>query len=368
MYKILKIACRFIISYGILINVVKIVCVVKRRMEGTMKTGNTMKKIGAVSLAAVLAVSGITYTPVTTKAAEENTLVEEQGAATANTDVTYSFAVSDSNTVYVDLFVPEMVSGMVSFYQNGTYVDAITLTADSNSWMYVEAYGLYYHSRELTNPTPADWTVTLNFNTDTNYLFLVSQEKGSAVLNQNAVTITAGFTDKLSVSGATGTVTWESSNNSVASVDSSGKISAKKAGSAKVTATTENGQVLTCTVSVKKNEYAETRVYASSIQYGDATVQIYKMSYDKKGNLVLKTSVLNNSGKVITGMKKLKFTIKTSTGKKIGTYTLKNKKFSLSSGSSKDFTFTIKKSALNIKKADLRTATYSPSGTYTYRN
>ena len=95
MYKILKIACRFIISYGILINVVKIVCVVKRRMEGTMKTGNTMKKIRAVSLAAVLAVSGITYTPVTTKAAEENTLVEEQGAATANTDVTYSFAVSD---------------------------------------------------------------------------------------------------------------------------------------------------------------------------------------------------------------------------------------------------------------------------------
>ena len=57
-----------------------------------------------MSLAAVLAVSGITYTPVTTKAAEENTLVEEQGAATANTDVTYSFAVSDSNTVYVDLF------------------------------------------------------------------------------------------------------------------------------------------------------------------------------------------------------------------------------------------------------------------------
>jgi uncharacterized protein YjdB len=49
------------------------------------------------------------------------------------------------------------------------------------------------------------------------------------------------------------TVTWTSSNSSVASVDAKGKVTAKKAGTAKITVKTKDGnKTSTCTVTVKK--------------------------------------------------------------------------------------------------------------------
>lgn len=337
-------------------------------MEEITEMNNIFKKTGAVLVAAALTISGITYNPVTSKA-EEVSVLYEAGTATANTKVTYNFAVSACPMVYVDLIVPQMVSGMMSFYQNGTFVNTATLTEDAASWQYIptESGDAYVYSLQLPEPVPADWKVELDFNTDTNYIFSVSEEKASAVLSQNAITLTKGFTEKLSVSGATGDVTWASSNNSVATVNSAGKVTAKKAGAAKITATAEDGQVIgTCTVTVYKNEYSETRRYASSVEYGNSQVQVYKMSYDGKGNLVLKASVLNNRGYRATKIKKLTIKVQDASGKAVGTFTVQNKKMSLNSGSSKDFKFVIKKSALKNKKADLRTATYKPSGTIIY--
>ena len=336
-------------------------------MEEIIKMNSIFKKTGAVLVAAALTISGIAYSPAKTEA-EEVSVLYEVGAATANTDVTYNFAVSTCPMVYVDLVVTQMVSGMMTFYQNETYVNAATLTEDETSWQYVptESGDAYIYSLQLPDPVPADWKVVLNFNTDTNYIFSVSQEKASAMLSQNSITLTKGFTEKLSVSGATGEVTWASSDNSVATVNSAGKVTAKKAGAAKVTATTADGQVLTCTVSVQKNEYNETRRYASSVEYGNSQVQVYKMSYDSKGNLVLKASVLNNRGYRATKIKKLTIKVQDANGKAVGTFTVKNKKMSLNSGSAKDFKFVIKKSALKNKKADLRTASYKPSGTIIY--
>lgn len=336
-------------------------------MEEIIKMNNIIKKTGAVLVAAALTVSGITYSPVTTEA-EEVSVLYEVGSAKANTEITYNFAVSTCPMVYIDLVVPEMVSGMMSFYQNDEFVNTATLTEDSASWEYIptESGDAYIYTLQMSDPVPADWKVVLNFNTDINYILSVSQEKNQAVLSQNSITLTKGFTEKLSVSGASGHITWASSNNSVATVNSAGKVTAKKAGAAKITATTEDGQVLTCTVSVQKNEYVETRKYASSVQYGNSTVQVYKMSYDSKGNLVLKASVLNNRGYRATKIKKLTIKVKDASGKAVGTFTLKNKSISLNSGASKDFKFVIKKSALKNKKADLRTAKYKTSGTIIY--
>ena len=307
-----------------------------------------IKKSGAVLLVASMAISGITYAPSVTKAADEVSLVYDSNEAVANTEIPYDFSVADSGTVYIDLIVPEMVNGMMSFYQNDAYVNNERLTNDASTWEYIEdEYGsTYVHTMALKNPTPADWTVSLNFDTETAYILSVSQEKTLAALNKNSVTLTAGFSDKLSVQGAEGTVTWKSSNNKVATVSSDGNVTGKKAGSAKITATTENGQVLTCTVSVKKNVYNQNRVYPNAVTYGKSVVQVYKMSYDKKGNLVIKASVLNNSGRRSAGIKKLTITVKNDKNKKVGTYTIKDKRFSLDSNDSKDFTFKINKSDL----------------------
>lgn len=329
---------------------------------------NFIKKSGAVLLVASLTIGGIACAPANTQAADEVSLVRDSNVATANTEIPYDFAVADSNTVYIDLVVPEMVSGMLSFYKNDEYDSNVTLTNDANTWKYFEdEYGAaYIHTLSMKNPVSADWTVSLNFDADTAYILSVSQEKASATINKNSLTLTSGFSEKLSIQGATGTVKWKSSNNKVATVSSDGKVTGKKAGSAKITATTESGQVLTCAVSIQKNVYNESRQYPSAVQYGMSSVQVYKMSYDKSGNLVLKASVLNNSGRKSAGIKKLTITVVNEKSKKIGVFTVSDKRFSLNTNDSKDFTFKINKSDLKIKNANLRTASYKTKGKIFY--
>lgn len=327
-----------------------------------------VKKSGAVLLATSLLISGIACTPTATQAADEVSLVYDSKVATANTDISYDFAVADANTVYIDLVVSEMASGIMSFYQNNEYINDETLTSDADTWEYIENEdgSAYIYTLVFENPTPADWTVSLNFDNDTAYVISISQEKALAVINKNSLTLTSGFSDKLSVQETDEQITWKSSNNKVATVNSNGKVTGKKAGSAKVTATTESGQVLTCTVSVQDNVYSQKRLYPDSVKPGDSAVQVYKMSYDKKGNIVIKASLLNNSGKRSAGIKILNITVKNDKNKKIGTFSLNNKMFSLESGDSKDFTFKINKSDLKIKQANLRTASYKTSGKILY--
>lgn len=340
-------------------------------MEDFIEMNNILKKTGAVLMAVLLVVSSITYNPVITKAADNTklvSLVTDSQTAQANTDMSYDFPVSDSGTVHILLYVADMVKGMMSFYNNDTCVEAVTLTDDDSTWKYDDEYGLYVKYLSLSEPVSADWKAVLNFDVETKYVFSVSQEVTPAILtpailNQNSITLTKGFSQKLSVSGAEGNIIWTSSNNSVATVNSAGKVTAKKAGSAKIIATTEDGQELTCTVSVHKNEFNEMRMYASEVPYGNWVAQVYKMSYDKKGNLVLKTSILNNTGNRATEITTLSIKVKDASNKEIGTFKIKNKKMSLESGNaSKPFKFVIKKSDLKNKKANLRTATYKPSG------
>ena len=85
-------------------------------------------------------------------------------------------------------------------------------------------------------------------------------------LNKSATTLTEGESETLTAtitpSNATGdkTVKWSSSNGVVAAVDSNGKVTAKKAGTAVITATSSNGKSASCTVTVKQKEIAITGI------------------------------------------------------------------------------------------------------------
>lgn len=67
-----------------------------------------------------------------------------------------------------------------------------------------------------------------------------------------------------SVSGKSSKVTWKTSNSSVATVDSNGKVTGKKAGTCKITASA-NGKKATCIITVKDNWYQ--KVLSSSASY-----------------------------------------------------------------------------------------------------
>ena len=79
-------------------------------------------------------------------------------------------------------------------------------------------------------------------------LFCVPNSASAATINKSSVTITKGYSTTLKVSGAS-SVTWSSSNSKVAKVSKTGKVTAKKAGTATITAKT-GSQTLQCKVTV----------------------------------------------------------------------------------------------------------------------
>jgi len=137
-------------------------------------------------------------------------------------------------------------------------------------------------------------------------------------IKNSKVTVTKGFSKKLAVSGAYGAVKWASDMPGVATVDKKGRVAAKKAGSATVTATDSRGFKDTCIVTVKNNVYNGQKVIPNFLPYGDAVLNVTKVSYDKKGGLIFKVALLNNTGHSIQKVKNIKVTAKTVPGRSLG--------------------------------------------------
>ncbi len=83
----------------------------------------------------------------------------------------------------------------------------------------------------------------------------VTQPSTGVKLNKTSTTLEVGKTETLTATvspsdASDKTITWSSSNTNVAAV-SNGKITAKKAGTATITAKSSNGKTATCTVTVK---------------------------------------------------------------------------------------------------------------------
>ena len=84
----------------------------------------------------------------------------------------------------------------------------------------------------------------------------VKRVASSVTLDKTAISMGEGQTSQLTAtvtpSDALTTLTWSSSNADVAAVSTSGKVSAKSAGTATVTVTTSNGKTASCSVTIKK--------------------------------------------------------------------------------------------------------------------
>ena len=311
-----------------------------------MKT--RMTKFGAIALAMVLCFTEVLGNGSTAKAENNNiSLLEiDTASASAYTPVSYEFTVTKDATVD---FIIGMSGKKVGFKLEllnsaGNLYDEFTAYASDSTWQYDD--GDYYRYLAYDNMDAGDYTLVLTFDSDVaDYFCFIGQEKSVASISSEKATITAGFKKTLKVSGGT-VVSWTSSKKSVATVSKKGVVTGKKAGTATITAKTKDGQTLKCKVTVKSNVYSKKKYTNADASYG-ATMYVYKASYDKNGNLVMKARFINNSGFRTTSLKGIKVTMKTAGGKKIGTYCLSTKKASVANGNYKDVTFTIKKSKLN---------------------
>lgn len=98
--------------------------------------------------------------------------------------------------------------------------------------------------------------------------------KSSIKLNAGSKTITVGktYTLKATVKGKKKKTVWKSSNTAVATVNQSGKVTAKKAGKATITAEA-NGKKAKCTIKVKAPNYAKQGIYEKTYGNNGAAVE-----------------------------------------------------------------------------------------------
>ena len=122
-------------------------------------------------------------------------------------------------------------------------------------------------------------------------------------LNKSSLSLketqTAQLTATISPANATDqTLTWTSSNNSVAVVDKTGKVTALKAGTATITAKSSNNKTATCSVTVSSAytvKYGTTEMtqgYILTIDLGDS---VSLMPFDLATNAELRTQLSSSS-------------------------------------------------------------------------
>ena len=130
-------------------------------------------------------------------------------------------------------------------------------TVDANGTVTAKRAGTAVITATSTNGKSAGCTVTVSKKEIP--ITEISLDKSSATLTEGeTTTLTAtvlpeNTTDSKSVS-------WSSSNSEVATVDANGTVTAKRAGTAVITATSTNGKTAGCTVTVSRKEIPITEI------------------------------------------------------------------------------------------------------------
>lgn len=112
----------------------------------------------------------------------------------------------------------------------------------------------------------------------------VTVEAATVKLSKSSLNLTVGCSYTLKVTGTAKKVSWSSSKSSVAAVSSKGKVTAKKEGTAKITAKV-GGKKYTCKVTVKGNY---KKLYKNFLKKGKVTYKSGSYTYtDKIGSFCL---------------------------------------------------------------------------------
>jgi len=236
--------------------------------------------------------------------------------------------------------VATVSGGKVTAVSTGT----VTVTAKSNNGKKATC------NVTVTNPTVAVTGITLN-------------KTSATIIKGNSETLTATITP----SNATNkTVTWTTSNSSVATV-SGGKVTAVSAGTATITAKSNNGKTAICQITVEDVESVDMNKHSMTLGVGQAyTLRPTTTPADAQTTFTWKTSNKNiatvtSLGKV-TGraVGKATITVKTADGKTaVCTVVVKNAPDSIS----------LNKSEITLGVGQMYTlqSTLTPTNTATYQ-
>ena len=232
-----------------------------------------------------------------------------------------------------------------------TYNDSVRdsttneVTLDYNAGLVGAAAALYLKYRNSTDEGFTNQAISADFWGGSNF-----KPAGDTTTKATAITVTPttlslteGETAPLSATvtpdEANQKVTWISSDKTVATVDTEGKVTAKAAGDAEITATTKDGTTLTatCAVTVTAAPKAElvaesTSISCDELEYGYTTGSSASVVITNKGNADANTTIAMENGSAsaftLTGAvsaiaagKKATLTVQAKTGLAAGAYT-----------------------------------------------
>lgn len=169
-------------------------------------------------------------------------------STTAVTDITLNktegtLAVGDTETLVATIAPAGATNKMVEWSSS----DESVATVDENGKVTaLKAGTAIITAKALDGDKTATFTLT------------VKDAAASVTLNKTAIELSVGASETLTATiapaGADDAVEWTTSDESVATVDENGKVTAVKAGTATITVTTKNGKTATCTITVKAEE------------------------------------------------------------------------------------------------------------------
>lgn len=172
-------------------------------------------------------------------------------STTSVTDITLNktegtLAVGDTETLVATIAPAGATNKMVEWSSS----DESVATVDENGKVTaLKAGTATITAKALDGDKTATFTLT------------VKEAATSVTLNKTAIELSVGASETLTAtiapSGADDAVEWTTSDESVATVDENGKVTAVKAGTATITVTTKNGKTAMCTVTVKAEEKEE---------------------------------------------------------------------------------------------------------------
>ena len=322
---------------------------------------NVGKKLGSLFLAFAIMLTAVVCDVTPVQAAGKSStdvltnVYNDGGSVTGNQAILIPFTLAANNGFKVYIIAQSPVEANLQLFdsEQKALSDVETATTDMYDEISLGETNGYAIVHTFAKVSAGDYYYAMQFAQDTQVIVEIDQINTISI--QPKATITAGFTKKLSVSGAK-VKKWESRNKAIATVDKNGKVTAKKKGKAKIVATLADGKTkLECTVTVAENKFSETKVTLNDCKDNAWGMAAYKAVFDKKGNLVINTQVVNNhSYKRLTELRNLKIVVKDANGKTVATYKQSKSAVSVSPQSTKGYTFTIKKADLKKKKADLR--------------